>query len=162
MLSEDQIGVVLELLTTHPIAALGTLHSDEPFVSMVPYAVSPAAGTLIIHVSSLATHTGDMLKAPAVSLMVMGAPDPQVPRRALPRITLQCRAEQCPTSAPQYDEARQHYLARFPETQELFGFGDFSLFVLTPRHMRFVGGFGQATSVMQPALGAILGRVASG
>ena len=57
MLSKDQITSVLGLLRSQPVGALGTLHAGEPFVSMVPFAVLPRAGALIVHVSSLASHT---------------------------------------------------------------------------------------------------------
>ena len=157
MLSQDQITFVVELLRAQPVGALGTLHRDEPFVSMVPFAVIPRLGALCVHVSSLATHTKDMLTSPSVSLMVMAAASAAALPQALARVTFQCRAGQCLQADPRHAEASQTYLARFPQSQELFSFGDFSLFILTPRSMRLVAGFGQATSIVQPELGTVLG-----
>jgi hypothetical protein len=161
MLSQDQVAFVLDLLHAQPVGSLGTLHRGEPFVSMVPFAVLPHVGALCVHVSSLATHTKDMLTSPAVSLMVMAdassAPLPQ----ATPRVTFQCQAAPCPDTDPRHAEAARGYLARFPQSQELFGFGDFALFILAPRSLRLVAGFGQATSVVQPELGAVLGTYAA-
>ena len=156
MLSEDQITSVLGLLRSQPVGALGTLHAGEPFVSMVPFAVLPRAGALVVHVSALASHTKDMLTSPAVSLMVMGAAGPGSVPLSLPRATFQCQAQPCQESDPRYPEARRTYIDRIPQSRELFDFGDFSLFILAPRHMRFVGGFAQATSVVQPELASVL------
>ena len=54
-----------DLLRQQDVAALGTLRRDEPFVSMVPYALL-ADGALVVHVSRLATHTRDMEEHPGV------------------------------------------------------------------------------------------------
>lgn len=161
MLSKDQITSVLGLLRSQPVAALGTLHAGEPFVSMVPFAVLPRAGALVVHVSALASHTKDMLNSPVVSLMVMGAAGPDSLPQSLPRATFQCQAKHCEEADPRYSDARSTYLDRFPQSQELFNFSDFSLFMLEPRHMRFVGGFAQATSVMQPELASVLSMYAA-
>jgi heme iron utilization protein len=156
MLSKDQVTFVLDLLRAQPVGSLGTLHRGEPFVSMAPFAVIPSLGVLCVHVSSLATHTKDMLTSPSVSLMVMAGASPATLPQATPRVTLQCQSTHCPNTDHSYAEAEQTYLARFPESQELFSFGDFSLFLLAPRSMRVVAGFGQATSVVQPELGTVL------
>ena len=60
------------LLHTQRVAALGTLGDNgAPQVSMVPYAIAPSCGCLVLHVSGLAAHTRNLQKAPAVSLLVM-------------------------------------------------------------------------------------------
>lgn len=49
------------LLASQQVASLGTLHKGERAVSMVPFALLAQGNGVVIHVSSLATHTGDML-----------------------------------------------------------------------------------------------------
>jgi hypothetical protein len=44
-----------ELLQTQQVAALGTFHDGQPYVSMVPFAVLPGGSGFVIHVSQLAT-----------------------------------------------------------------------------------------------------------
>lgn len=154
MLAPDQATALLALLHAQPLAALGTLHRGEPFVSMVPWALLPDRGLLVTHVSALATHTRDMLDAPRVSLMVLAAP--AAPPQATARATFQCDAARCGPDDADHAAARQAYLARFPDIAELFGFADFALFTLAPRHLRFVGGFGRASTVMQPELAGLL------
>ena len=136
-----------QLLERQEVAALGTLHNGEPFVSMVPYALVPQGRGFVIHVSRLATHTRDMETHAGVSLLVMDERTPEVPPQALPRVTVQGQATRCAPGAPLYDAAKEAYLARFPNSQEMFGFADFSLFVIEPRSVRVVGGFAQAGSV---------------
>ncbi len=145
-----------EILATQTVAALGTLHNGHPSVSMAPFAVDRVSATLLIHVSTLATHTKDMLADPNVSLLVIAPPPPGVLPQALPRVTVNGVATQRARTEAGYEEARAAYLARFPEAADLFGFSDFSLFQITLTHARFVGGFAQAASVMAEELAAIL------
>src|SRR5512135_1723801 len=84
------------LLLRQEVAALATLHRDEPFASMVPYALLPAGRGLVVHVSRLATHTQDMVAHPKVSLLVVAERTPEVSAQALERATLQCEAHPCP------------------------------------------------------------------
>ena len=160
MFNAAQTSTLIDLLKSQPVAALGTLHKGEPFVSMVPYALVPELGAFTIHVSSLATHTQDMIDHAAVSMMVTAMARPDDLPQGLARATFQCQAARCTQDQPHYGDAKRNYLARFPHSEPMFGFGDFSLFTLTPRYMRFVGGFAQATTVMASELAAVLAQVA--
>ncbi len=151
-----QAQALRELLETQPVASLGTLHKGEPFVSMVPFAILPGGTGFVIHVSRLATHTQDMLSSPPVSLMVLAPQRPEIPAQALARVSIQGRAQPCAESASDYAEARLAYLARFPQSADLFDFADFSLFAVLPRSIRFVGGFAQATTISPEVLADVL------
>ena len=142
-----QTQALRHMLLQQDVAALGTLHGGEPFVSMVPYALLSGGRGFVIHVSRLATHTKDMETHAGVSLLVMDERTPEVLPQALPRITVQGQASRCGPEDPLHAEAREAYLARFPDSEELFGFADFALFVIAPRALRVVGGFAQAWSV---------------
>jgi heme iron utilization protein len=153
-----QTQALRHMLLQQDVAALGTLHNGEPFVSMVPYALLPD-GRCVVHVSRLATHTRDMEQHPVVSLMVLGARPPDAPAQAQPRATLQGEARPCVPDAPDYAVARAAYLARFPESEMMFGFSDFSLFVVAVRSVRFVAGFAQAGSLTADAYAALMAPV---
>ena len=56
-------------------------------------------------------------------------------------------ARRCPAQEAGYAAARGAYLARFPDSEPMFGFGDFSLFLIEPSSVRGVAGFGQAWSL---------------
>lgn len=146
-MNANQAGALRQLLEGQEIAALGTLHNGEPFVSMVPYALAPQGRGFVVHVSRLATHTKDMEQHPGVSLLVLDERSPEVPPQALARVTVQGEARPCPPEAPLYAAAKEAYLSRFPNSEDMFGFADFSLFVIEPRSLRVVGGFAQAWSV---------------
>ena len=95
-----------ELLRTQQVAALGTLHQGQPYVSMVPFALLPGGSGFVIHVSQLAAHTKDMLLSPQVSLLVVAPPTPDVPAQALARITVQGRAAQVADGTEGHAEAK--------------------------------------------------------
>jgi hypothetical protein len=146
------------LLQTQQVAALGTLHNGQPYVSMVPFAMLPSGSGFVIHVSQLAAHTKDMLLSPHVSLLVIAPPTPDVPAQALARVTIQGRAVQYADAAEGHAGAKAAYLARFPQSAELFSFADFSLFAILPDSIRFVGGFAQATTLSPETLADVLGE----
>ena len=142
-LARDQ--ALRALLRQQELAALGTLRNDEPFVSMVPYALLPD-GSVVVHVSRLATHTRDMEEHPGVSLMVVAGRSAGVSAQEVARVTVQGEALPCLPDDTGYAQARQAYVTRFPDAEFMFGFADFLLFRIAPRAVRFVAGFGQAWS----------------
>jgi putative heme iron utilization protein len=150
--SESQ--ALKSLLEQTAVAALATLHKAEPAVSMVPYALVPGTARFIIHVSRLATHTQDMLAHPAVSLLVTAAPASSSPL-ALPRASVTGQARLCSPDEADYATARAAYLAKLPDAEELFSFSDFSLFIIEPRTLRYVAGFGRAMSLQAGQLAAL-------
>lgn len=145
------------LLESRPVASLATLHKDEPAVSMVPYALLPGSASFIIHVSQLAAHTRDMLENPAVSLLVMDSIEVADSPLSLPRASIQGTARPCPPDAPEYAAVRAAYLSKLPDAADLFTFADFSLFVIEPRMVRYVAGFGKAMSVTSNQLAGLFG-----
>lgn len=155
-MDSTQANALRALLETQQVASLGTLHKGEPAVSMVPFAVLAQGEGFVIHVSQLATHTKDMLANSAVSLLVMARASPEIPVQALPRVSLQGRARQCLSTSSEYPLARQAYLDRFPHSEGMFGFADFSLFIIGVRSVRFVGGFAQATSITAETFVAVM------
>jgi len=82
-----------------------------------------------------------------VGLLMTAAPEAAPTALALPRVSVQGVARVCPPTSPDYAAARQTYLSRFPESEELFGFGDFALYVIHIQSARFVAGFGRALSL---------------
>jgi hypothetical protein len=133
-----------QLLHQRSVAALGTVHAGAPYVSMVPYAIAPDASGLVIHVSSLSSHTKHMRADPRVSLLVMQEEGGGTSALALPRASIQGTALEVAPDSPELPGLRAAYLERFPEASEMFGFTDFSLFRIQPESVRFVAGFAQA------------------
>ncbi len=147
----EQAADLRELLAGRLTAALGTLHSGAPYVSMVPFALLADGSAFVIHVSRLAAHTNDMLTDPRVSLLITGAERADLSPQVLPRVTILGTARQISGDSPEYSRARQAYLSRFPEASPIFSLGDFSLFLVTPTEVRWVAGFAQARSLSPAA-----------
>jgi putative heme iron utilization protein len=140
------------LLESQSIAALGTLHRGEPYVSMVPFALDDEGPHFLIHVSALAPHTKDMRESARVSLLIV-APDAAAPSpQARARATVQGDAEALAHDSPQYARAKTTYLARFPQAVDIFELPDFSIFRIRPVSVRFIGGFAQAASLVGDAM----------
>lgn len=157
-MNETESTALMSLLRTQPVASLATLHKGAPAVSMVPFALLPEGTGFVIHVSQLATHTQDMLHNPAVALLVtapLAAADSPL---ALPRASVQGQARQCAPESPGYEQARQAYLAKLPDAEPLFSFGDFSLFVIEPESLRWVAGFGRAMSLVGERMREVLSQ----
>ena len=157
-LDDADLESLRRLLDTRAVAALGTLHRGEPAVSMVPFVLPSADTRLIIHVSALATHTGDMRRHARVSLLVMAEPGVDVAPQALPRVTLQADAKTVPADDAAHAQARKAYLARFPQAQITFELADFSIVALQPVSARLVAGFGRAGALTGASLARWLRR----
>jgi len=146
-MKDTDIVVLKSLLLRQPVAALSTLHNGAPAVSMVPFAMLPDGSGFIIHVSSLASHTSDMLENAAVALLIRDSYKEGASPLALPRVSIQGRAWHCAPESDRYSIARSSYLHKLPDAEPLFSFTDFSLFIIEVESLRFVAGFGKARSL---------------
>ena len=153
-------GAALRALLQAPrIAALGTLDDEgAPFVSMVPFAVVPSLGCLVLHVSALAAHSRHLRQRPRVSLLVMQPEVPGEPVHALPRLTLQAEASVPAPESAAWQACRAAYLDRFPEAAFMTELGDFAFVAVHPGHGRHIAGFGAARDVDRMELDAALGQ----
>lgn len=164
MAHEPRLSKALrELLLTQRVAALGTVAEDgSAFVSMVPFALEPQRGCLVIHVSALAMHSQNLLSRPRVSLMVMQAEVAGEPVHALPRVTLQGHATTLATGSADWEQARNVYLTRFPEAEPMTELGDFRFLAILVDGARQVAGFGAARSLDAHEMAQVLGFDSTG
>ena len=145
------------MLRTQRVAALGTLNAEgKPFVSMVPFAIEPQSGALIIHVSLLAPHTRNLLSDPAVSVMVMQSEVPGEPVHALPRVSLDGIAARLQPDSASWLAGRSAYLARFPDAQMMTELGDFNFVAIMVTQARQVAGFGSARPLEPGDIASVL------
>jgi heme iron utilization protein len=146
------------LLTRQRTAALGTLdETGAAFVSMVPFAIDADHRSLVIHVSALAAHSGNLQRSPRASLLVCTSEVAGEPVHALPRATMDVRAAFSEPDSPMNAACRQAYLARFPEAEPMTKLGDFRFVQLTPLGARQVAGFGSARTLPADELARALG-----
>lgn len=159
MLHESRLTLELRaLLHARRVAALGTLGEDgNPFVSMVPYALEPSLGCIVIHVSGLAAHTGNLQARPSVSLLVMQAEVQGEPVHALPRVTLDGRAQVLEAGTLAWETCQAAYVKRFPEAQFMTQLGDFRFVAIALNGARQVAGFGAARFIDEDEVRLALG-----
>lgn len=137
-----------ELLAHQRVGSLGTLGMDgSPWVSLVPFAVDSALRVLVIHISSLASHTANLRREPRASLLVAQAEVTGEPVHALSRAMLVVQAQTLEPGGDAEQSAQVAYLQRFPEATHMTTLGDFSFVALTPLGARQVAGFGAARSL---------------
>ncbi len=128
-----------------------TMRNGRPFGSHVPYVFGDDWTNAYLHLSRLALHTQHLLQDSCVSLFVSESDGPGKNPLALRRMNLLGTAAVLPESHPDYPAAKQRYLDRFPQSKMMFGFGDFSLWMLTLEEAHLVLGFGQAYQAVSSA-----------
>jgi nitroimidazol reductase NimA-like FMN-containing flavoprotein (pyridoxamine 5'-phosphate oxidase superfamily) len=134
------------------IAALGTLHNNEPNLAMVAYAFADDFSSFYIHVSKLGKHTTDMENDPRVSFLITETDDRRTDPQTLARVSIRGTTEILPRTDSSYAQIKKIYLERFPEAEQLFSLGDFNIWKITPKGGRFVAGFGRAFNLLPEAL----------
>lgn len=130
------------------VGTLATLSDDgHPWGSLVTYGLLPD-GAPVLCVSTLAEH-GRNLQVDTRASLVVAARAPGSDVLDSGRVTLAGHAERPEGDAEQ--AAREAHLAAVPIARTYIDFGDFSLWVLRPERVRWVGGFGRMDSVDGPS-----------
>ena len=142
---DEEVAIARQLIESHRWAALATIDdAGNPMGAMVAYVPWPDLSCLLIHVSQLSLHTRNLLARPSAGLTIgeadSGEGDPQL----LARLNLQGPVRVLERDTSEYLEAKDRYLKRLPDAEQLFGFGDFVMFGFTPRSVHYVGGFARA------------------
>ena len=145
------------ILLGQRVAALGTLQSDgKPYVSMVPYAIEPTTGRVVLQVATLAPHAEHMRYDPRVSLLVIGAEPGDLPASSQPRLTLEGRADFLPNGSADWQVCRAAFIDRYPDSGPLNAMLEFDFVALRLSVARQVSGFGATRSVPGDAVAPLL------
>ena len=146
------------LLQAQRVASLGTIGQDgAALVSMVPFAIEPELGRIVIHISDLAAHTRNLQARPRVSSMVMRAEVSGEPVHALPRVTFDGIATVLKVETDAWQRCRATYLQRFPDAELMTQLPDFKFVALEATGARQVSGFGSARSIGEEEVRLALG-----
>lgn len=137
----DAVGMAKALMRASRRGALATLmqRGGEPYCSLVNVATT-ADGAPILLISRLAAHTRNILADGRVSLMLDDR------RAANPFDALRIMVNGEAIESEDQAVARR-YLARQPEAESFAHFGDFSFFVLRPKYVHVVAGFGRVMNL---------------
>jgi heme iron utilization protein len=143
---------LVNVLANARIAALGTIRDEAPRVSMVAFVAALDFSAYYVHVSRLAQHTMDMQKNKQVSLLIAEADDGRVDPQTLARLSIRGSAEFMENGEPGYTPAKKLYIERFPASEPLFNFADFSLWRIKPKGARFVAGLAKSFNLAPETL----------
>ncbi|HKN88563.1 MAG TPA: pyridoxamine 5'-phosphate oxidase family protein [Nitrospiraceae bacterium] len=135
---------VHSLLNTTRVGMLATIGEAMPLASAVPFVALDGWVDLLLHLSTLASHTQNLLRDPRVSLLIMEADDPQKNPLALTRLILQGTAGRIDRQGPTYDECARRFTERFPDAAITMTLADFQLWRLRFQASQFIAGFGRA------------------
>jgi putative heme iron utilization protein len=131
------------LIRNARVAALGTLRSGAPNVSMVALLHAEDFASVWLRLSRLAWHTQDLARDARISLAICETDDGRADPQTLARVTLRGEAAEMPREGPEFEHIKRAWLARFPESAVTFELADFSFWRIAPREARFVAGLGR-------------------
>ncbi|MDQ6997638.1 MAG: pyridoxamine 5'-phosphate oxidase family protein [Mariprofundus sp.] len=143
LINNNWLQDIQQLFKQSRVALIATTGLHGPEASMAPFAVHKV--NILLHLSALAKHTGNIEREPNIGLMVCTPESIADSPLALPRITLQ--GQLLPVGHADLAAAKAAYLTRIPDAEQLFSFADFRLFQFSPARIHWVGGFGSARKV---------------
>lgn len=157
MKPEEQ-ALLNHLLSDQRVLALAVVVEGEPVIGMLPFVVQADFSAAIVHASRLARHTAGLLPDALCSLLIHEPDSPAADPLQMPRIMLTARVQTLGKKGDSYVQARDRYLAKFPESAPIFDLSDFNLFALHFVNGRLVGGFARAINITPEALRALSNR----
>ena len=143
-MNPTELTLIAVLIRATRTAALGTLRDGAPFASFVAFAPEADFAGFLLHLSALSPHTQHLAADPRASLLIAERDDDRDDPQTLARITLVGSIALIARTAPDYDSAKNTYLARLPAATMLLDFHDFNLYRFVPTEARYVGGFARA------------------
>lgn len=128
---------VVELAKTEKVAALSTDYKGTPFGSLMPYALDDD-GNPIIYISTMATHTKNLKKNEASSVMVSRVKDDDLFNSQ--RVTFVGKMKEVPKE--DVEKVSKVFFGRFKEAEKFSAFHDFKFYRLEIEKIYYIGGFG--------------------
>lgn len=135
---------MVEIIRSRRWAALATQGPDGPEASWVAYVPEADFSSFLLHLSTLSSHTRNLLANPHAGLAISEPEQEGVDPQTLARVMLQGEVAMIAKDSAAYQEAARRYQERLPDATLRFEFGDFLLLRLTPTRIHFVGGFARA------------------
>ena len=129
------------------ILSAAVVADGAPYAALLPYAERADFGGFLVHVSDLAKHTRGLVDGAAFGLVIHRPDDGVVDPLQMPRVLLQGVVRRLERGTQVWAEAQAAYVAKFPESEMMFGLGDFHLCELLPERGRLVTGFAGAHNI---------------
>lgn len=154
----DEQRTMAELIRSRRWAALATQSPEGPEASWVAYAPEADFSGFLLHLSTLAAHTRNLIVQPRAGLAISAPEQDETDPQMLARILIQGEVAIIPQDGEDYRLAVKHYQKRLPASVARFAFSDFLLWRLRPIRVRFVGGFARAYTLDSAGLRAAAQR----
>ena len=139
----EERRLMATVIRDHRWAALATEGDEGPEASWAAYVPEDDFSGFLLHLSRLSAHTRNLLKDPRACLAISERESDSDPQ-TLARVSIQGRVDILAKETEDYAISGGRYRERLPDSEQLFGFGDFMLFRLVPFRVRFIGGFARA------------------
>jgi hypothetical protein len=138
---------IRELLDDQRLLAIAVLADGAPYAGLLPFVVLPAYRGVLIHASRLSKHTQGLTAGARIGVLLheqyAEGKDPLQIKRAM----LECIVHPLERKSAEWEEGRDRYLERFPDSRITFNLGDFTLYRLEFQKGLWVGGFGRAVEI---------------
>lgn len=160
MMDERETRLLVSLLRDSRVLSLAVLVEGAPLVGMVPFVAHDDLSGALVHVSALARHSRGLAPGAPIGVLVHAHDDGAGDARQLARVSLEGEARPLERGGDDESRARARYLARFPQSENIFALGDFRLVELGFARGRLVGGFAEAVNLTVETLREAARRVA--
>ena len=144
------VSVARATLAAATTGALATLGADgAPFASLALIATD-APGDIVLLLSQLAVHTGNLAADPRASLLVVAPGGENGNALAGARLTLSGGVDRAVDA-----DGQARFLARHPEARRYASFGDFGFWRLRIASAHLVAGFGRIADIAGSELSGV-------
>lgn len=144
-----------QLLDGQRVLSLAVLIGGEPHIGLLPFVSNPNHTGVFIHASTLARHTKGLHDPGKFSVLIHQSEEALSDPLQVPRVSFQGEANAIERDSQEYEQAKRHFLARFPEANITFDLSDFQLFELRFQSGRYIEGFASAMNVTLEDLRAL-------
>lgn len=151
-MDRTEAQLLRHLITDQRVLSLAVVVEGRPVVGLLPFAAAPDLTGAYVLASRLARHWRGLAAGSPFGVLIHRPVRPTDDARQVPRVSLDGVAEPLPRDAPAHAGARARYLEKHPESEMLFGLGDFDLVALRFRSGRLVDGFARAFNLTEETL----------
>lgn len=117
------------------------------YAGLLPFIMDTGRVAFLVRASKLARHSRGLTADARVCVLIHETDDESKDPLQLKRVTFECTVEPLTADTPEWNQARERYLARFPSAELTLGLSDFRVYRLVPQAGMYVAGFGRAIAL---------------
>lgn len=117
------------------------------YAGLLPFIMDTGRVAFLVRASKLARHSRGLTPEARVCVLIHEKDDETKDPLQLKRVTFECLVEPLVAETPEWNDARDRYLARFPSAELTLGLSDFRIYRFVPQTGTYVAGFGRAIAL---------------